>query len=227
VLFRSVEDGAQIVGLNEDKLDMYEKMRYDGMLKKGISKKSALEILINDVDGDYSQLSPELRKYAIFVYESGWGKTTHPYKFAQGGLMDEMKEAKKILGEQKWNKMSEDDRLEATKYLIRKGKIEGSREEYEYDSYSKGGILKSRRFTEGDFGKLTENDFYGSWDSQNAEPKRFYLVKKEKDNKPVAKFYPFKEELVVTQDTDLINWLYHNNYLSSSEHDKVEGKLKK
>jgi hypothetical protein len=222
-----VEDGAQIVGLNEDKLDMYEKMRYDGMLKKGISKKSALEILINDVDGDYSQLSPELRKYAIFVYESGWGKTTHPYKFAQGGLMDEMKEAKKILGEQKWNKMSEDDRLEATKYLIRKGKIEGSREEYEYDSYSKGGILKSRRFTEGDFGKLTENDFYGSWDSQNAEPKRFYLVKKEKDNKPVAKFYPFKEELVVTQDTDLINWLYHNNYLSSSEHDKVEGKLKK
>jgi hypothetical protein len=58
------KDGAEISGLNVNKLDMYERMRYDNMLRKGISKEDALNILINDVDGDYSQLSRELRKYA-------------------------------------------------------------------------------------------------------------------------------------------------------------------
>lgn len=44
-------------------LDDYEKMRYDS-LTKSVSKEKALQILINDVEGDYTQLSPKLRAIA-------------------------------------------------------------------------------------------------------------------------------------------------------------------
>jgi hypothetical protein len=52
-----------------------------------------------------------------------------------------MNAAKNIVGQDSWNKMNEEEKLNVTKYLIRKGKIEGGREEYQYDSYpySRGG----------------------------------------------------------------------------------------
>ena len=48
--------------ININKLDMYEQSQIKSMISKGISEQKAIEILINSVDGDYSQLSDELRK---------------------------------------------------------------------------------------------------------------------------------------------------------------------
>jgi hypothetical protein len=75
-----------------------------------------------------------------------------------------------------------------------------------------GNIVKSRRFTEYDFSKLTDEDFYGILDGS------YYTIKKEKDNKAVAKFYPSKERLVITKDADLMSWLKNNSYLMSFEY---------
>jgi hypothetical protein len=48
---------------NINDLDNYEKFIYDDMSKK-MSKEDALQIIINNVEGDYSQLSPKLRRIA-------------------------------------------------------------------------------------------------------------------------------------------------------------------
>jgi hypothetical protein len=55
-----------------------------------------------------------------------------------------MNAAKNIVGQDSWNKMNEEEKLNVTKYLIRKGKIEGGREEYQYDTYpyKKGGRVR-------------------------------------------------------------------------------------
>lgn len=49
---------------NVDDLDDYESMMFKRMTDKGMSKEKALEILINQVEGDYSQLSPKLARVA-------------------------------------------------------------------------------------------------------------------------------------------------------------------
>lgn len=43
-----------------DSLDTYERMMFDEFMSNGNDKESALKILINSVEGDYSQLSDEL-----------------------------------------------------------------------------------------------------------------------------------------------------------------------
>jgi len=48
---------------NINDLDPYETFIYNDMSKK-MSKEDALQIIINNVEGDYSQLSPNLRKIA-------------------------------------------------------------------------------------------------------------------------------------------------------------------
>ena len=51
-------------------------MQYNHFIEKSkVSKKEALEILINNVEGDYSQLSPKLRAIA------------KRHKMAEGGMM--------------------------------------------------------------------------------------------------------------------------------------------
>lgn len=58
------------------KLDDFEYMQYNHFIEKSkVSKKEALEILINNVEGDYSQLSPKLRAIA------------KRHKMAEGGMM--------------------------------------------------------------------------------------------------------------------------------------------
>jgi hypothetical protein len=51
---------------NINDLDAFERMQYDDMKKKNpsMSKEEILQILINNVEGDYSQLSPKLAKIA-------------------------------------------------------------------------------------------------------------------------------------------------------------------
>lgn len=45
-------------------LDAFESMQYKDLTSKGISKADALKILINNVEGDYSQLSESLAELA-------------------------------------------------------------------------------------------------------------------------------------------------------------------
>jgi hypothetical protein len=149
------------------------------------------------------------------------------YRVKPSTMAEDMLEAREMLGAEQWNKLSREEKKDLVNYLKLKGDIGHFGQEEDIETISgmqyymaKGGGIKnkSRRFTEGDFRKLTQEDFYGSWNSEKAEPNRFYLVKKEKDNKPVAKFYPYKETLVITNDSDLISWLKENSYLMSSEY---------
>lgn len=54
----------QNVYFNTDDLDPIERRWYDDFIKKGIDKDRALIIIINTVEGDWSQLSPALKRYA-------------------------------------------------------------------------------------------------------------------------------------------------------------------
>ena len=55
---------SDLKSFNVDNLDAFEKMQYDNFIKNGRSKEIALSVLINNVEGDYSQLSPKLRAIA-------------------------------------------------------------------------------------------------------------------------------------------------------------------
>lgn len=46
-------------------LDLYEQRVYSDLLRKGVSEERALQVLINTVEGDYSQLSDGLLNYAV------------------------------------------------------------------------------------------------------------------------------------------------------------------
>lgn len=56
-------------------LDAFEKMQYDNF-SKSVGKQQALQVLINSVEGDYSQLSPDLRAIA------------EKFKMAKGGKFE-------------------------------------------------------------------------------------------------------------------------------------------
>jgi hypothetical protein len=67
----------QLSAFDISNLDDYEKMRYDSLIKS-VPKEKALQILINDVEGDYSQLSPKLRSLAKRCMAKG-GKVDRYY----------------------------------------------------------------------------------------------------------------------------------------------------
>ena len=50
------------------KLDNYENFVFNDMIKKH-SKDTVIEILINNVEGDFTQLSPVLKKLAKAIYK--------------------------------------------------------------------------------------------------------------------------------------------------------------
>lgn len=51
--------------VNIIKLDIYEKMMLNNLIEKSfLSKSNALKIIINNTEGDFSQLSAQLRKIA-------------------------------------------------------------------------------------------------------------------------------------------------------------------
>ena len=45
-------------------LDLFERMQFTDLTSKGLTKENALQILINSVEGDHSQLSDELGEIA-------------------------------------------------------------------------------------------------------------------------------------------------------------------
>jgi hypothetical protein len=71
-----------------DNLDPFETMQYDNY-SKSMSKVDALQILINTVEGDYSQLSPELAELAeMQISQEQWNESSREmYGYAKGGMM--------------------------------------------------------------------------------------------------------------------------------------------
>ena len=63
------EDNIKLRNFDLGKLDRFEEMQYNNFVKT-LTKAEALQILINNVEGDYSQLSPSLSKIAEEQYPS-------------------------------------------------------------------------------------------------------------------------------------------------------------
>ena len=54
----------QLENINIDNLDFFELSEYNRLKSLNMSKKDALQIIINTVEGDTSQLSEELKEIA-------------------------------------------------------------------------------------------------------------------------------------------------------------------
>jgi hypothetical protein len=85
--------------------------------------------------------------------------------------------------------------------------------------YEKGGsvgkINKERRFTDDDHLKLIKEVFYSVKENNNLK-----LIKDDKTNEVIAKYYPEKKSLVLMStnpNSKIAKWLEENSYLSSSE----------
>jgi hypothetical protein len=72
-------DNPDLVNFDLNELDPFEQMQYNH-LSKSSSKAETLQVLINNVEGDYSQLSPRLSEIAEAQYPSD--------RFAGGGEAD-------------------------------------------------------------------------------------------------------------------------------------------
>lgn len=57
---KQIERRNKFIDFDVDNLDTYERMMFDEFISNGNDKESALKILINSVENDYSQLSDEL-----------------------------------------------------------------------------------------------------------------------------------------------------------------------
>lgn len=57
---KQIESRNKFIDFDVDNLDTYERMMFDEFISNGNDKESALKILINSVENDYSQLSDEL-----------------------------------------------------------------------------------------------------------------------------------------------------------------------
>jgi hypothetical protein len=84
-----------------------------------------------------------------------------------------------------------------------------------------GGVIESfRRFTEGDFNRLTYDDFEGRWSGY------VWVIKHNDSSKILGKFNPKKNTLFILGKKDLTNplvkWLQQNSFVSSDEYRKLE-----
>ena len=83
---------AELEDFDLDNLDPFETMQYNQFVKSS-GKVGALQILINTVEGDYSQLSPELAELAeMQVSQEQWDEASRDIRFerdgyANGGVM--------------------------------------------------------------------------------------------------------------------------------------------
>jgi hypothetical protein len=79
------DDNPKLVNFDVDDLDEYETMVYNDFSEK-LGKARALQILINNVEGDYTQLSPELAEIAEEqVTSDEWDEESNKRYFAKGG----------------------------------------------------------------------------------------------------------------------------------------------
>jgi hypothetical protein len=77
------DDNSKLIAFDIDDLDPFESMQYENF-SKNMSKAESLQILINNVEGDYSQLSPKLAKIAEEQYPSSEFDKDYS-EYAKGG----------------------------------------------------------------------------------------------------------------------------------------------
>ncbi len=86
--------------------------------------------------------------------------------------------------------------------------------------YEKGGVITSRRFTGGDFNRLTDNGFEAIWDGD------YRRIEHEKTGVVVGRFYPKREVLSFVGDktlkNPLVKWCQENSFVSNEEYYKLE-----
>jgi hypothetical protein len=77
---------AELEDFDLDNLDPFETMQYENY-SKSMSKVDALQVLIDTVEGDYSQLSPELAELAeMQISQEEWDESSREmYGYANGG----------------------------------------------------------------------------------------------------------------------------------------------
>jgi hypothetical protein len=78
------DDNPRLVNFDIEDLDQYEEMVYNDM-KKSNTKAATLQVIINTVEGDYTQLSPELAEIAEEQFPSD--------QFGEGGNIDKMSDS--------------------------------------------------------------------------------------------------------------------------------------
>jgi hypothetical protein len=78
------EENPKLVNFDLDSLDEYEEMVYDDFSGK-LGKARTLQIIINNTEGDYTQLSPELAEIAEEQFPSD--------QFGDGGNIDQMSDS--------------------------------------------------------------------------------------------------------------------------------------
>lgn len=105
------KDNSRLVNFDIDDLDSFESMQYD-QFSNSMDKADALQILINNVEGDYSQLNEELAEIAEEQYPSDeFFEDNRQYK--KGGYVGK--------GELVWKKLSSSDKMN---FLIKNFKTE-------------------------------------------------------------------------------------------------------
>lgn len=84
----STDISAELEDFDLDNLDPFETMQYENF-SKSMGKVGALQVLINSVEGDYSQLSPELAELAEKQMSTEeWDEHSREmYGYAKGGMM--------------------------------------------------------------------------------------------------------------------------------------------
>lgn len=107
------KDNARLVKFNIDNLDDFESMQYDHLINS-MDKASALQILINNAEGDYSQLSKELSEIAEEQYPSN-DLYEDNREYAKGGKIKRSKES--IIADSRYKALPE-GRRKSKKYAI-------------------------------------------------------------------------------------------------------------
>lgn len=107
------KDNARLVKFNIDNLDDFESMQYDHLINS-MDKASALQILINNVEGDYSQLSKELSEIAEEQYPSN-DLYEDNREYAKGGKIKRSNES--LIADSRYNALPE-GRRKSKKYAI-------------------------------------------------------------------------------------------------------------
>lgn len=135
--------------------EMGEEFRYGGGVS-GVAEEIQLYYVTDD-EGDVKKIFDNYQDASYFlkrtlkgrgdvreaiVDEDDWENekiTTYNIKnFGDGGMVMQKRQAERILGKEKWSKLSDKEKIKATKYLIAKGQIE------EYEKAVRGKKIKDK-----------------------------------------------------------------------------------
>jgi len=140
---------------NPMNLDAYETMMYKNLTERGMDKVDALKIIINNVEGDYSQLSPSLAEIAQveFVEErmAKGGMTTFQDKVDAISKRLEGTKVPKRLEKDYGKRYNKEEAIQAGRRIA--GSIVAKRK------YNDGGTIGDSPYTDAEIRKALQNFF--------------------------------------------------------------------